>query len=155
MVCLEKSRLPPDLQMFKPSLTGWLPCHKLTDMSLAYFVTISSDQTDFDTFVNGKAVAKQAEVLNDLAKQLGVTPLDDFLGMSEDVAEEFDIKADVDLWFKPEAGLQTVEALIKHLEQTPNAVKNSKGVLEDLREYQEVLSQIKAKGLEWRFEMDF
>jgi hypothetical protein len=124
-------------------------------MSLAYFITVNQPQTDLDTFVNGKVVAKQTEVLGQLAKQLGVAPLDDFLGMSEDVAEEFDIDADVDLWFKPEAGLQTVEALIRHLEQNPSAVKNSKGVLEGLQEYQNVLRQVKAKGLEWRFEMDF
>lgn len=124
-------------------------------MSLAYFITVNPDQTDFDTFVNGKAVAKQVEAVNDLAKQLGVTPLDDFLAMSEGVAEEFDIDADVDLWFKPEAGLQTIEALIEHLEQNPSAVKNAKGVLEDLREYQTILEQIKAKELEWRFEIDF
>lgn len=124
-------------------------------MSLAYFITVNHPQSEFDTFVNGKAVAKQAETLNQLARMLSVTPLDDFLGMNQDGAEEFAVDADVDLWFKPEVGLQTIEALMRHLEQNPNAMKNSKGVLEDLREYQEVLSQIKAKGLEWRFEMDF
>ncbi len=124
-------------------------------MSLAYFITVNQHQSGFDTFVNGKAVAKQAEVLGHLAKQFGVRPLDDFLGMSKDVAEEFDIDAEVDLWFKPEVGLQTIEALIKHLEQNPSAVKNSKAVLEDLHEYQNVLNQVKAEGLEWRFEMDF
>jgi hypothetical protein len=125
-------------------------------MSLAYFIMVNPIRTDFDTFVNGKAVAKQAKALNQLAIQLEVAPLDDFLGMSEDVAEEFGADtANVDVWFEPEKGLQTIETFIEHLEQNPSSVKNSKGVLEDLREYQTVLNQVKARGLEWRFEMDF
>jgi hypothetical protein len=141
--------------MLNTLLTNSCLLIKLGGMSLAYFITLNQPQTDFDTFVNGKSIAKQAEALGQLAIQLGVTPLDDFLGMSDDVAEDFDSDANVDLWFKPEAGLQTIEVLIKYLEQTPNSVKNSKGVLEDLQEYQNVLNQVKAKGLEWRFEMDF
>jgi hypothetical protein len=124
-------------------------------MSLAYFIVMNCANPDFDTFVNGKSVVKQAETLSQLARQLGVTSLDNFLGMSEAVAEAFDSDADVDVWFKPEAGLQTIEAFMMHLEQNPNAVKNSKGVLEDLHDYQNVLNQVKAKELEWRFEMDF
>jgi hypothetical protein len=115
---------------------------------------VNGVHTDVDTFVNGKAVAEQAEALAQLAKQLEVTPLDDFLGMSAEV-EEFAIDTNTDVWFKPDVGLQTVETLIVYLEQTPSAMKNAKSVLEDLRDYQTVLNHIKAKGLEWRFEMDF
>jgi hypothetical protein len=141
--------------MFKPSLTKWCGLRRLTIMSLAYFITVHPDQADVDTFVNGKAVAKQAEALNTLAKELGLTPLDDFLVLGEEMAEEFDVETNSDIWFKPEVGLQTIEAFIKHLGHTPNAVKNSERVLEDLCEYHEVLSQLKAKKLKWRFEMDF
>jgi hypothetical protein len=102
---------------------------------------VNGVHTDVDTFVNGKAVAKQAEALAQLAKQLEV--------------EEFAIDTNTDVWFKPDVGLQTVETLIVYLEQTPSAMKNAKSVLEDLRDYQTVLNHIKAKGLEWRFEMDF
>jgi hypothetical protein len=124
-------------------------------MSLAYFIVVNQDKPGFDTFVNGKAVAKQAEVLNQLAQKLKVTPLDDFLSVGEDIAQEFGLEENVEQWFKADEGLETLDALIKHLGQNPKAIKSAKDVLEDLREYQTVLNQVKAKGLQWRFEMDF
>jgi hypothetical protein len=47
-------------------------------MSLAYFIVVNHDAPGFDTFVNGKAVAKQSEQLDALAKRLGVIALEDF-----------------------------------------------------------------------------
>jgi hypothetical protein len=123
-------------------------------MSLAYFIVVNQDEPGFDTFVNGKAVAKQAAALNQLAQKLKVTPLDDFLSLGEDIAEEFGVEENVGQWFKAEEGLRTLDALIKHLGQNPKATKSAKDVLEDLREYQTVLSQVKTKDLQWRFEMD-
>lgn len=123
-------------------------------MSLAYFIVVNQNEPGFDTFVNGKAVAKQAEALNQLAQKLREMPLDDFLSLGEDIADEFGIEENVAQWFKADEGLKTIEALIRYLEQHPSAVKNSRDVLEDLREYQTVLGQVKTKGLQWRFEMD-
>ncbi len=126
-------------------------------MSLAYFIVVNSADTGFDTFVNGKFVAKEAEVLNQLAAKLDVMPLDEFLSMTE-LREEFDVDpstAPVNLWFKAEQGLKTIDTLITHLEQNPKAVRNSKGILEDLHEYQNVFDQVKAKNFEWHFEIDF
>jgi hypothetical protein len=125
-------------------------------MSLAYFIVVNHDAPGFDTFVNGKAVAKQSETLDALARQLEVKPLEDFLSVSEAIAEEFDsADAPREKWFTPEEGLQTVSALITYLEQHPNGVKNSKAVLEELREYQNVLTNIQKVNLQWRFEIDF
>jgi hypothetical protein len=127
-------------------------------MSLAYFITVNHADPSFDTFVNGKFVAREVETLNQLALQLEVTPFDGFLSLDESLAEEFDIDASnapVNVWFTAEQGLETIDALIKHLEQHPKAVKNVKGILGDLQEYQTVLNQVKAKGLRWHFEIDF
>lgn len=125
-------------------------------MSLAYFIVVNHPEPGFDTFVNGKYVAKQSEQLDTLAKRLGVTPLESFLSVSQNVAEEFDLAdTPTEEWFDAEQGLQTVQALIQHLELHPDEVKNVKGVLEDLREYEEVLKNTQKAKMKWRFEMDF
>jgi hypothetical protein len=127
-------------------------------MSLAYFISVNHADPSFDTFVNGKFVAREVETLNQLAAQLGVMSLDDFLSLDESLAEEFDIDASnapVNVWFTAEQGLETIAILIKHLAQNAKAVENVKGILGDLHEYQTVLNQVKAKGLRWHFEVDF
>lgn len=129
-------------------------------MSVAYFIVLDNDAPGFDTFVNGKALAHE-ENLIEICKQLGLRTPDDFVVMSEDdlsdwLDEDLDQpEGEEDRWFTAGEGLEWVAALSSHLKAHPQAVKNGAGCLEDLAEYAAVLEKARLIGAKWRLNLDF
>jgi phosphosulfolactate phosphohydrolase-like enzyme len=128
-------------------------------MGVSCYIVLDKEDVDFDSFVNGKAVAKAAEDLADVCAKLGLPPLDDFLAMSANDIEDL-LDEDVDIpvlgetWFTPDEGLKLIGAVFRHLQANPKDVKDPHGVLEDLAEYSQVLTRAKAVDAKWRFHLD-
>jgi hypothetical protein len=130
-------------------------------VSLAWYIQLERNIPGFEAFVNGKAAAKAAELLDSLAKDAGVTPLSDFFGASAENLAEFAEDHGVDLkemgaipdeqWFSPEDGLKTLRALM----QAAETQKLSNQILEDLKEFQKVLEAAAANGIRWHLAVDF
>lgn len=140
--------------------------HELKSTHLAFFIVVDKKDSGFDTMVNGKFLSKEAESLRKISKALGIKELEDFVSYSPDEArelmediglEEEDIKG-VSVpnlkWHEPQEGLDWVKAVAKHIKANPKAVKNAKGVFEDLKEYEVVLAKAKAVGVKWNLQVD-
>lgn len=131
-------------------------------MSLAYYIVLDNDAPGFETFVNGKAVAHAAEALDGVCDELGLPPLDHYLGESlEDLSDLLGIDLDLPQgedaaakWFDAGEGLALLDALIAHLQANPDALTATEGVLEDMVEYRAVLDQARAIGAKWHLAVD-
>ena len=53
-------------------------------MGVAYYIVLDNDEPGFDTFVNGKAVARAIDELDALCDEAGLAKLDSFMGQSAD-----------------------------------------------------------------------
>ena len=80
---------------------------------------------DIHTFVRGHAVARSCQVLDDLALQLGLTPISAF-GFNDDMARETVV------WHPPEQGLATFSGLLAALQDRPNAVPRQDRLIKEL-----------------------
>lgn len=129
-------------------------------MGLAYYIVLDNDEPDFDTFVNGKALAHE-EALESICKAVGIEPIDKYLTMSADdigdmLGEEIELPDGVgEEWFLAEEGITYFSKLAEYIEANPNSVSNLEGCLEDLKDYNEVLEKAKAIEAKWHLNVDF
>ena len=132
-------------------------------MGAGLYIVVNSPEPGFDTFVNGKALARAEGKLTAAAEKLGVIPLMSFFSMSQDdvdaAAEEFGLSEDAvgsagaERWFEPKDGLRTVRALLALLDTEPNSL--GPGVLEDLLGFAKVLETATERGLRWHVAVDY
>jgi hypothetical protein len=133
-------------------------------MGVALFIVPEREIDDFDPFVNGKALGR-SEDLGQIAEDAGVSPLMSFFSASsvdiagllgdddDDESEEAPEPIDAD-WFDPDAGLTTVRGLIRHLSDHPQAAGNTEELLDDLQEFETVLSRLAREGVRWHLAVD-
>jgi hypothetical protein len=132
-------------------------------MGAAYFIALDNPEPGFDPFVDGKAIAREAKRISKVASSLGLKTPDDYVSMGGDeaaaMAEEFGISEDVqappEQWFDADEGLAWVTRLRSHIQSDSKSVKDPGAVLEDLAEYERVLTQAKAIGAKWHLSVDF
>ena len=124
------------------------------------YIVVEGEDPGFDTYVNGRALARQEAAVERLTQTLGVRPLLDFFSADENsmalLIEEGAGNPDLlnrlppPQWFYAEDGLQTVRGLIEALEQEPRRLgKETVAVLSELLEYQRVLQKTGERGLRW------
>jgi hypothetical protein len=131
-------------------------------MGVALFIEFEQ-QPDFDAFVNGKTLSRTEQELAKVAKQLRVKPLMSFFSMSSDETEDFfadeGVPAGVEVpglqWFEASDGLRTVRALLNHLQQNANAIKDSAAVIRDLEEFARLLTEADKRELRWHLAVDY
>ena len=120
-------------------------------MSAAYYIVLDNEKPGFETFVNGKALAKNMEKVSALCEKLGLRRLDGFVAMSADeladiLGEEVETSDEMATkWFAADEGLFVVRGLSAHIKTHLQDMKDSTGVLTDLTEYESILC--KAKGI--------
>jgi hypothetical protein len=135
-------------------------------MGAATYVVLEKPVPDLGSSLDGKAISQAEHVLSPLARELGVTPLMDFFSMSredfEAQAEQFNTLAGVEdaevpdeRWFPAGEGLRTVRALVVYLEDHPDAVERPGRVLDDLRDFSEVLEEADRRGIRWHLGIDY
>lgn len=130
-------------------------------MSVAYYVVLDIEDPGFDTFVNGKAVARASEKLAALCHRTGLQTLDSFMGQSLDDFEDF-LDEDIELpdddgqtkWFEPAEGIALIESLISAIQQSPASVPFADAVLEEFEEYKAVLEQALKIKAKWHLALD-
>lgn len=126
-------------------------------MGAEYFIVLDNVDPGFDTFVSGKAVAREMDAISAIAESFGLPDIHDFASFAS-MAEEFHIDSELPLarekWFPAAEGAAWVSAVRKHVESNPSSVKNPAAVEEDLAQYQRVLEQAARVGCKWHFEID-
>jgi hypothetical protein len=145
-------------------------------MGVALFIVPERPVEGLDTFVDGKALAhcrpagakdrggRQAEShLEALAREAGVQSLMEFFSASPDdvralLGEEDEEPQKMELppeqWFPASEGLASVRGLLAHLMTHPEAAADVDRLIEDLRQFEEVLSQLNAAGIRWHLAVD-
>ncbi len=124
------------------------------------YIVVEGEDPGFDTFVNGRALARHEDALEKLALSLGIRPLIEFFSADENsmalLIEEGAGSADLlrkmppPQWYSPAAGHAAVRALVEALEGEPQMLgSDGERVLSELREYQQVLGKANERGLRW------
>jgi hypothetical protein len=137
----------------------WFRC-RLKTMAASLYIVVEGEDPGFDIFVNGHALARNEDALEQLAQRLDVHPLLEFFSADEDSmamlqeqgAEELEEKPRLPQpqWFNASDGLQTVRALIGFLREAPTALgSGTRPVLMELGEYERVLQKAEKRGLRW------
>jgi hypothetical protein len=134
---------------------------------MAFFIVLDREDPGFDTMVNGKFLAKDAEQLGKIADSLGLRQLESYVSYSPEEARAMMEDMDVDpdeiaeialpekVWYEPQEGLDWAAKVGAHVRENPSSVKNAAGVQEDLDEYRAVLEQAQAIGARWNLQVDF
>jgi hypothetical protein len=136
-------------------------------MSAAFYIVLDRETPGFNTTVNGKFLAKDADRIDRVSKAIGIPSLSDFICFSPGSAEsivENSGKSPNEMetaelpqqrWFDAQAGLDFIEKIAAFIDENPTIVKNTKGVLDDLEEYKVVLQKAKSIGARWNLQVDF
>lgn len=129
-------------------------------MAASMYIVVEGEDPGFDTFVNGRSLARHEDALEKLALSLGVRPLIEFFSADENSMallieegagdQELLRKLPPPQWYTPADGLKTVQALLQALRDDPQQLgTEGKQVLSELREYAEVLEKARDREMRW------
>jgi hypothetical protein len=129
-------------------------------MAASLYIVVEGEDPGFDTFVNGRSLARNEESLERLAAALRVKPLLEFFSADENsmavLAEQGSSSPEwaehlpAPQWFSATQGLQTVHALLEFLATVPTALgSETPAVQDELREYERVLQKTARYHLRW------
>jgi hypothetical protein len=129
-------------------------------MAASMYIVVEGEDPGYDIFVNGRALARNEDAMEALARSIGVKPLIDFFSadqnsmalLIEEGAGDPQLldKLPPPQWFAPEEGLQTVEALLETLHREPAQLgSESEFIREELEEYATVLRKTVERRLRW------
>ena len=129
-------------------------------MAVSMYIVVEGEDPGFDIFVNGQALARNEDALEQLAERLRVSPLLEFFSADENSMSllleqgtgnpEWANHLPQPQWFNPSDGLLTVRTLIDFLATAPAALgSDTQQVVFELREYERVLRKTAQHGLQW------
>jgi hypothetical protein len=129
-------------------------------MAAAMYIVVEGEDPGYDIYVNGRLLARYEGAVEKLALELGVRPLLEFFSADENsmallIEEgggnpELLKKLPPPQWYRPEDGLQTVEVLVRAMEQDPHQLgTEGPELLRELREYEAVLRKTVERGMRW------
>jgi hypothetical protein len=95
--------------------------------------------------LSGKSIAASMTRLDDLAREIGVTPLSSFLGFAGIGSGD---------WFDPRDGLATVEALRARIRPATYTLRGKKALLGELGDLAVVLAGAISRGTRFHIEVD-
>lgn len=132
-------------------------------MGAAYYIVLDREIAGIDTFVNGKAIARESEQLDQVTQRLGLRELNDFvsanpeelLSIAEELGVELPHAPPPEAWFTPEEGLNWISNLQSRLTDHPYEVGDAEAVMRDLAEYRDLLLAVQAHAARWHFAVDF
>src|ERR1700677_3720128 len=101
-------------------------------MAASLYIVVEGEDPGFDIFVNGQALARNEDALEQLAERLKVSPLLDFFSADENSMAllleqgagnpEWARHLPQPQWFDATNGLRTIRALIGFLTDAPTAL---------------------------------
>jgi hypothetical protein len=129
-------------------------------MAASMYIVVEGEDPGFDTFVNGRSLARHEDALEKLALNLGVRPLIEFFSADENSMallieegagdQELLRRLPPPQWYPPVDGLKTVQALLQALRDDPQQLgTEGKQVLSELKEYAEVLEKARDREMRW------
>jgi hypothetical protein len=128
----------------------------------SYYIVLENDIPSLDVYVNGNALSRDSDALENLAKKIGVTSLLSFFSASPEevnslleegeTVESLGIKVPAKKWFSAKEGLNTVKKLIGHLEKLE--APKGKQILGNLKEFERVLEAANQAGVRWHLAID-
>lgn len=132
----------------------------LRKMAASLYIVVEGEDPGFDIYVNGHALARNEDALEQLAERLHVAPLLEFFSADENSMAllrdegagntEFDRPMPQPQWYDATDGLLTVRTLIDFLDLTPAALgSETQTALCELRDYERVLHKTAQHGLRW------
>ncbi|MES2463714.1 MAG: hypothetical protein V4671_24350 [Armatimonadota bacterium] len=142
---------------------------------MAFYIVLNTETPSFETYVDGKMLSRYSDDLSKIAIEAGVKPFLDFFSMPlEEAASEMDLSFDeaedwaeearaqggnppsVEAeWFSPAEGLRTARTLQKHITANADTVPNAEGILFDLQQFTQILSEAEASDLKWHLAVDY
>jgi hypothetical protein len=134
-------------------------------MSVAFYIVLDHQNTGFDTFVNGKALA-HCDELEAILKKLALKDiygyveddigefLDDEIGDDEDFREEMMVDCSKYQWFTAREGITYFSKIKSYLQRHTLDVENADYIISDLDEYIELLNKAASIGAKWHLRMD-
>ncbi len=130
-------------------------------MSAAFYAVLDREVKGMDPLaLDGKALSTAQEQLDALAVSLGTRPLMEFVSFAEEeqaaMAEEFGIPTvEVTIrkeeWFDPSEGIETLQAMLRHLASGRHPLAGDSRVKEELNHLLRILAGAEAAGA--RFHM--
>ena len=132
----------------------------LRAMAASLYIVVEGEDPGFDIYVNGHALARNEDALEQLAASLNVAPLLQFFSADENSMcvlleqgagdPEWARHLPEPQWFDPTDGLVTVRALIRFLVESPVSLgSETLPILNELREYERVLEKTRKYKLRW------
>jgi|CXWL01.1.fsa_nt_gi hypothetical protein len=135
-------------------------------MADTFFIALEQNLDEIDIMPSGKTLAKMMDRIDEITDEIGVTRLGDFIagGDSEDLSElveqegwdlgGFGPSTGGSQWFDASDGLDTVRAVTGYIESDPDSIKRAKLLLEELKEFENVLEIAHTHNVRFRLEED-
>jgi hypothetical protein len=133
-------------------------------MATSVYIVVEGEDPGFDIFVNGRAIARYENALEQIALRLRVRPLLEFFSADQDsmavVMEQKNVEWGTMLprpqWFIPQEGLETVHALHEFLLANPAALGSETPlVVLELQDFEKVLRKTGEHELRWHLAVSF
>ncbi|WP_260705524.1 hypothetical protein [Edaphobacter flagellatus] len=129
-------------------------------MAASMYIVVEGEDPGFDTFVNGRALARNEDSVEKLALRLGVRPLIEFFSADENSMSllieegagnrELLQRLPPPQWYSADEGLATVEALIMALENEPQQLgSEGEQIFSELMDYRRVLRKTRERNMRW------
>ena len=128
---------------------------------MSLYISIQAEESELARQamdIDGKALSRASEVLDQLALELKVKPLMQFFSM--DPADLYELMEEnptdwKETWYDAGEGLDTVRALLAYLEDNKVAEISQLRVVADLQAFERVLSQAQAQSLKWHLCVEY
>jgi len=135
-------------------------------MSAAVYITLDREIPGFDHVhpVCGKAIARNWETVNELARGADFPPLEHFVSASsddlagligEDAVGQSGVTIPPEQWFDPSLGLAAVRGLQDAVSRGSAGVDDPERVRHDLRTYEQVLLRADSDKVRFHLAFDF
>jgi hypothetical protein len=125
------------------------------------YIVVEGEDPGFDIFVNGRALARNEDALEKLARKLGIKPMLEFFSADENSMAllleegagnpEWAKTLPPPQWFAPEDGLISICTLLDFLREHPMALGSETApVLKEIEEFERVLRKAAHRRLRWQ-----
>ena len=122
----------------------------------ALYIVLEQENPSFNPDVDGRALSRHEEELDQIASSLSVTPRMEFFSMApEEAAGVVEGSGGAPSSMTFEAGRATVRALREYAAEHPEAVPGVEAVRADLGGFERVLQSAQAHGLRWHLAVDY
>ena len=130
-------------------------------MAASMYIVVEGEDPGFDTFVNGRSLARNEDALERLALRLGVRPLIEFFYSADENSMSLLIEEGAGnpvlirrlpppQWYSAGDGLKTVRELLRALNDEPQQLgSEGEQVLSELLEYAQVLEKTRDREMRW------